>query len=134
MELKTRHVERQLYVNYLKRAQECLQGAKLALDEKKYDLSAIDAVHCGISAADAICVYYLQCRNTGEKHADVVELIKTIKEIKHEELRAIAGTAAKIISMKNMAEYEERSIKPKEAEALYHHALKIMEMVMEKLG
>jgi hypothetical protein len=57
--IKITRVERYLYINYLKRAEECLHGARAALEEKKYDLSAIASVHCGISAADAICVFFL---------------------------------------------------------------------------
>ena len=130
---KTRRVEQHLYVNYLKRAEECLQGAYAALENKKYDLSAIASVHSGISAADAMCVYYLHCRSVGEKHTDAAELIKSIKELKHEESKAVTEKLSRILSMKNMAEYEERNIKPKEAETLFYNAQKFLEMIKAKL-
>lgn len=132
--IKKTGVERNLYVNYLKRAEECLFGARAAFEEKKYDLCAIDSVHCGISSADALCVYFLECRHTGEKHEEVVELIKTIKEIKYDRIKALGDKIVKILRMKNMAEYEERSVKPKEAESLLQNAQKLFEMVKEKLS
>ena len=131
--IKKTGVERNLSVNYLKRAGECLSGARAAFEDKKYDLSAIDSVHCGISSADALCVYFLECRHTGEKHEEVAELIKTIKGIKHDEAKALGDRIVKILRMKNMAEYEERSVKPKEAETLIQNAQKLFEMVKEKL-
>jgi hypothetical protein len=60
-------------------------------------------------------------------------LIKSIKEIKHDDSKAISDRVGRILNMKNMAEYEERNIKPNEAAILYQNAEKILELVRERL-
>ena len=125
--IKKSKVDQSYYINYLQRAEECLYGARSAFEEKKYDLCAINSVHCGISAIDAICVFYLGYRHSGEKHTTAKEMLNFIREIKPEELKEIANRFGRILNMKNMAEYEERKIKMKEAQELLNNATKLLE-------
>lgn len=111
-------VDRGTYVNYYKRARECMDLALRAMEESKFDGAAINFVHCGISACDALCVYFLGQRHSGEKHEDAVKLLGEIKELRKENFETMSGRLVKVLRMKNMAEYEERPVKPKEAEAL----------------
>jgi len=90
-------------------------------------------VHSAISAADALCVYYLQKRHSGLRHDDAVRLLESIKEIPNVEIREAGKRLKKILNMKNMAEYEERLIKQKEAESLLENTKVLFEFIKNKL-
>ncbi|MFQ5561264.1 MAG: hypothetical protein ACE5FU_11865, partial [Nitrospinota bacterium] len=65
--------------NYLKKADECFNAAQHSLQEREWNASAINAIHCCITACDAMCVYFLGKRHSGESHNDAAALFKTIK-------------------------------------------------------
>jgi|SRR5208283_1842464 len=130
---KRSYVEKTASVNYLKRADECLEIGKKALRDGKYDAAAINFVHSGISAVDALCVHFLSHRHAGEKHEDAVKMVVDIKQLKNDDIEAIKSKFLRILRMKNMAEYEERSVKEKEAEMLFNNAEKLLAMIKDKL-
>jgi len=76
--LKTRDVSKSLYVNYIKRAEECLHAAKNSFNKQEWNASTINAIHCCIAVCDAMCVYFLGKRHIGESHSEAVTLFKTI--------------------------------------------------------
>ncbi|HDQ26487.1 MAG TPA: HEPN domain-containing protein [bacterium] len=129
----TRYVDKYLYVNYLKRANECLKSAQRELQEGALSSSAICAIHSCISAVDSICVYYLGKRGAGIRHEDAVELMMSIKEVGHEELSAVKAKVIRVLKIKNMAEYEERLVKKNEAEKLCENAAVILRFAASKL-
>lgn len=124
---KTRHVDRHLYVNFLKRAEECLSSAVTSLEKKDHMASAICSVHSAIAAADALCVYFLQLKHAGYDHKDAVRLLETIKAPDKDRLKDACNRLGRILAMKGMAEYEERLVKPKEAEKLGSDAAAVLE-------
>jgi len=104
--LKTRDISRSLYINYLKRAEECLHAARNSFNSQKWNAATINAIHSCIAACDAMCVYFLGKRYAGESHNEAVTLFKTIKS--SQEININANKIARILRIKNMAEYEER--------------------------
>jgi HEPN domain-containing protein len=114
-ELKTRKVNKSLYRNYLKRAEECFMAANESLKNADWNAAAICAVHACISACDAMCIYFLGNRHAGGKHSDAVRLFKTIR-IDDENLSKNSNRLSRILRIKNMAEYEERLVYKSEAE------------------
>ncbi len=77
--LRTRDVTKSLYINYLKRAEECLNAAKNSVSTREWNAATINAIHSCIAACDAVCVFFLGKRNAGESHNDAVSLFKKIK-------------------------------------------------------
>jgi len=63
--LKTRDVSRPLYINYLKRAEECLDAARNSFNSKKWNAATINAVHSCIAACDARLRGWLQFGREG---------------------------------------------------------------------
>ena len=80
-------------------------------------LSAINSIHCCIAACDAMCVYFLGKRHSGENHNDAATLFKTIKST--DEYSTNANRIIRILRMKNMAEYEDRLVYKSEAEKIF---------------
>ncbi|MCE5300077.1 MAG: HEPN domain-containing protein [Spirochaetia bacterium] len=121
-DVRTSIVEKYTYVNYLKRAEQCLSAAAYSLKNGDTDASAINSVHRGISAVDAICALKLECRHAGERHEDAAALIDNIQDIAKPEREYLRNRLLKLLRMKNMAEYEERQIKIREATELFKYA------------
>jgi len=95
---KTRQVAKALYVNYLKRSEECLNAARTSFNHQEWNAATINAIHSCIAACDAMCVYYLGIRSAGEGHGDAVSLFKTIKADK--EISANANRIAQVLGIK----------------------------------
>jgi len=131
--LKTGDVAKSLYTNYLKRAEECIHAARNSFANQKNGTQLLNAIHCCIAACDAMCVYFLGKRYAGENHEDVVKLFKVIKRNDDDELNKNANRIARIISIKNMAEYEERLVYRSEAERVLKNCERFLEYVKENL-
>lgn len=130
--LKTVDVEKALYTNYLKRAEECIHAARTSFANEQWNAATINAIHCCIAACDAMCVYFLGKRHTGENHEDVVKLFKTIKPA-DEEINTNATRIVRTIRIKNMAEYEERLVHRSEAEKVLKNCERFLEYTKKKL-
>ena len=131
--MKTTPVSRNLYGNYIKRATECLNAANRSLKTKEWNAATISAIHSAIAASDALCVYYLGIRHAGEKHEDVIRLFKTIK-LKKEEIENNSKRIKRILSIKNMAEYEERLVYQSEANNAVKDAERLLLFVKSNLS
>ena len=129
---KTRDVVKSAYTNYLQKAEECLHAARHSLHIEEWNASAINAIHCCISACDAMCVYFLGKRHSGEEHNDAAGLFKSIKD--NEDINTNANRIIRILRTKNMAEYEERLVTRSEAEKTLQDAERLAEFVRKRLG
>ena len=126
--IKTRAVEKGLFRNYLQKAAENCRGAVKSLEEKAYNAAAVSAVHSAISAADAFCVFGLGERCASENHKDTAALIMDATEKKGENDK-IRKLFESIIRIKNMAEYEERLVREKEADKAVREAVEMLELI-----
>jgi uncharacterized protein (UPF0332 family) len=129
---KTRDVPKAAYINYLKKADECVHAARNSFEIEEWNAAAINAIHCCISACDASCVYFLGKRHSGEDHNDAAKLFKSIKE--NEEINTNANRIIRILRVKNMAEYEERLVRRAEAEAILKDCERFLEYVKDQIG
>lgn len=126
--IATKPVEKAAYSNYLQKAEENLRSAQKAADARDYNSAAVSAVHCVISAADAYCVYGLAKRCSSSKHEDTAELIRTAP-YPEDEKTAVSKKFLSVIKIKNMAEYEDRLVKQKEAEKAVDEAGEMLKLV-----
>ena len=129
---RTRKVNKSLYSNYLKRAEECYMAAFECLKNEDWNAATICAIHACISACDAMCIYFLGKRHAGENHNDAVRLFKTIL-IQAGNLSKNANRLNRIIRIKNMAEYEERLVFKSEAEKLVKDMERFFSYVRKEL-
>lgn len=129
---KTRNVERRLYINYLKRADECLEAAKTSVGVSHWTASIINSIHAGIAAVDALCVYYLGKRHAGQRHEDAIKLFSSI-DLEPKELRAHAQRISRLLGTKTPAEYEERLVRKPEAEKALKDVERLLAFARSKL-
>ncbi len=130
---KTRDVEKSLYTNYLKRAEECYHAAKNSSAVQEWNSAAISAIHAVIAGSDAMCIYFLGKRNASESHNEAAALFKTIKA-DDEEINTNANRIARVINIKSMAEYEERLVFKSDAEKILKDCERFLEYVKVKLA
>ena len=129
---RTRDVAKSAYLNYLKKAEECFHSAQISIENEEWNAVAINAIHCCISASDAMCVYFLGKRHSGENHNDVAALFKSIRN--DEGININAGRIIKILRTKNMAEYEDRLVRKTEAESIFKDCERFLEYVKNQLS
>lgn len=129
--ITTRKVERSKYAVYLKKADEFYQTMIQAEKEKRWNAAGLNAVHCAISACDALLVFHLGLRSSSEQHEDVVILLSSLPNAAdmNQKSRALANILAK----KNLIEYEGRDFLESEAEALLKLTIRFFDWVKSKL-
>jgi HEPN domain-containing protein len=128
MSTRTRRVGKELYRNYLEKARESLEAAEESLRARRWNAATINAVHCGISATDALTVFMIGVRHVGERHEDAIALLQTL-DIPRETLAAKGRQLGRLLAVKNAADYEERLIKEKEASEAVRDAERYFEWV-----
>jgi len=117
--IRTRAVERSKYVIYLKKAQDFYRTMQLALGEGNWNSVGLAAVHCAISATDAIVAYSGGLRSASPDHGDAIRLLR--ETVTHPEALQKSKHLATIISVKNRIEYEARNFTKQEAQEIAKH-------------
>lgn len=129
----TRDVQKSLYANFLKRAEECIHAAQTSFSNREWNAATINAIHSCIAACDAMCVYFLGKRHAGENHEEVVNLFMTIKG-GNEGIKNNANRILRTLRIKNMAEYEERLVYGPEAEKVLKDCERFLEFAKRELS
>jgi HEPN domain-containing protein len=124
----TKLVEKGLFINFLQKADENYKTAEKALKDRSFNSAVVSAVHAVISAADAYCVFNLGKRSASSNHEDTADLIRSTT-FPDADKAMVAKRFKSIIGIKNMAEYEERLVKEKDAEKAVREALELLELV-----
>lgn len=128
--VNTRDVAKQLYKNYIQKALECLESSRTAFAKSHWNSCVINAVHAGISAADALTVFFLGKRCAGERHAEVIALLKQLDF--PQELQKKFQQLSALLDIKDLAEYEEKLVSQQDAEAAVKNAERFLAWVKEK--
>ena len=116
--------------SYITKAEGFLEMANLALQNNKYDSAVMNAVHCAISALDALTTSFKGKRASGQ-HTEVLSLIQGIFPSK--EYEEIKKQFTSLIGKKNASEYQPDLMEPKEAEDSVRWAERILTKVKAKL-
>ena len=125
-----RAVEKKLYKNYLKKAEEMLDVAEYAANKSKNNAAVTAAIHCAINAIDSLAVFYFGKRHSG-KHEDALDVIKgAVNEI---EFKEIAKQFNGLVELKNEAEYQPDLMERQQANDAIKRASRILSKVQEKL-
>ena len=129
--VNTRAVTPSLHQNYLQKAQECFASAQDAFAKNHWNSCVINAVYSGISAADALTVFHLSQRCIGERHNEVLQLIRQIKVLPRMDLNKKIQQLSSLLGLKNQAEYEEKLITSNEADLALKHAERFLDWAKE---
>lgn len=105
--MKTRDVSKPLFRNYLKKAEEYFNAMNNEFSNQRWNSCVLNAIHCGISAADALTIFFKGVRHAGERHEEVINLLQTLdldRNILGSKTKQLLG----LLDVKNSAEYEEK--------------------------
>jgi len=133
MVLRTRHVDKSLFRNYLKKAEENLETARDCIKAGRWNAAVVNAVHSGINACDAITVFMIGVRHAGERHEDAVSLLQSLNLPKGI-LSSKGRQLSRLIGIKNAAEYEERLMTESEAREALKDAERFFQWTEELLS
>ena len=76
---------------------------KKAEADGEWNAACLNAIHCTISSADAVTVFYLGMRSTGQGHEEATKLLaKTGLESVNEKIRQFSN----ILRLKTLVEYD----------------------------
>lgn len=103
--MKTRNVDKHKYSNYLTKADEFFEIMKDSFAKRKFNAAVLNAIHCAMSSADALTVFYKGVRHAGERHEDVVSLLNTLGL---PDMQSKNRQLLDLLRIKNSAEYEEK--------------------------
>ena len=124
--MKTRNVDKSMYKNYLKKAREFLNVCDNSFLKEEWNAAVVNAIHAGISASDALTVFFKGVRHAGERHEDVIRLLNTLdlRDIKDKNRHIL-----NLLDIKNKAEYEENLMSMKNAESAKKSAERFLDYV-----
>lgn len=108
------------YHNYLRRSEEFQRAANSAAEREDWDAAVANAVHSGISMADAVAVFYLGKRSVAQAHEESVSLLGQL-DVDKKEVRRAASHLTELLKVKNLAEYEERLLARQDSEQAMKH-------------
>jgi len=96
-------VDKRLYENYLRKAEEMLDVAQYAIGASKTNAAVVASVHCAINAMDALSVFYFGRRHSGG-HEEALGAIKGAVTVG--EFNEVAKQFGGLMELKNEAEYQ----------------------------
>jgi HEPN domain-containing protein len=133
MSVRVRHVDKSLFKNYLRKSEEFYNAALECLRTRRWNAAVMNAVHCGISACDAVTVFMLGVRHAGERHEDAVSLFQTVG-LPRDVLAAKSKQLSRLLGIKNVAEYEERLMDEDDAKEAVRDAERFFSWAKEFLS
>lgn len=104
----------------MRRSDEFERAAAHAAGLEDWNAAVTNAVHSGISMADALAVFYLGKRSVAQAHEESVALLYQLG-MDRKEIERAESHLTKLLKVKNLAEYEERLLGQRDsAQAMKH--------------
>jgi len=125
--IKIKQADKSSAKKYLKKAQDNHKQMLVALADNNYNAVGTLAIQCAISSADAICIHEKGLRSVSQDHLDVCDLVRSIPLPDSKENSNILK---RIISMKNLIQYENRIIYQTEANNIAKAANKFYQWIV----
>ena len=132
--VSTRPVNSELFRNYIQKSEECFNSAKDSFQKSQWNSAVINAIHCGICAADALTVLFKGERCSGERHTEVLTLLKEIEVLHTPDFSKKMNQFNLLIDMKNRAEYEEYLMSASDAESTLKAAERFLTWVKQAVN
>jgi HEPN domain-containing protein len=123
-------VDKELYKNYLQKAEEMLEEAKHSLNTSRYNAAVVESIHSAINSIDALAVFYFGRRHGGG-HESALDTIKGALDAK--DFAEMSRQFADLMILKNQAEYQPKLMRSQDASIAVKRATRILSSIQEKL-
>jgi len=127
----SRRVDKNAAAVFWRRSAQCQVVMNNAFDQGHWEAAGINAVHCAISANDAVLASGPEVKVTGKDHLDAVRLV--LSRLKDEDAQAAAKRLDIILSKKSRVEYEQKRLSEKEARELVLDAERFFDWAKTRL-
>lgn len=129
--LRTRAVDQGEYIGYWNKSEEFYEVMKHAYKNRMWSAVGLNAVHCVISACDAVLVKSQGIRAAEDDHLRALELLSNAPIVGIEkQVTAIR----RIIAKKNIIAYESREFRESEASDIFKQADRFYRWAFEYLN
>jgi len=125
--MKTAKIEKALYKNYLQKALEFRDTMRDSMSASNWNSVALNAIHAGVSANDAVLTFFHGMRSISPKHDDAVKLLRDL--MKDEKAKLASNHLSKLMYAKNLVAYESRLFTQSEAHTIAKHTERFIEWV-----
>jgi len=130
-EPQTKRTDKSKAGTFWDRAQQCATAMNDALQKGHGEAAGINAVHCAISANDAVLVALRGIRPASKDHKDAVRIL--LSQFKEEDAQSAAKRLSAVISKKSRVEYEHKRFTEKEAREIALNAQRFLEWAKSRL-
>lgn len=130
--IATRKVTKAQAAFYLSKAEQFYRTMEEARENEDWDAVGLNAIHCVISANDALLRSLQGLRPSGISHDKAVELLRQYEQGGQSKINI--ARFDRIINKKNLVEYEGRSLTASEARKIATDAARFLSWVRGKLG
>ncbi|HEX9815803.1 MAG TPA: nucleotidyltransferase domain-containing protein [Candidatus Thermoplasmatota archaeon] len=110
--VRAEQLDRAKAKTYMQKANEFERSMDHAAERNDWNAVGLMAVHCAISASDALTTHFLGLRSKSQDHEEVAKLLRTLPV---KEASEKADHVIEILQLKNLVEYEARFIDESEA-------------------
>jgi len=131
---RTKEVSRDRYKVFIERAGQFYESMLHSFSNGDYDACVSSAVHCGISASDALAVLKLGRKSAAQNHFEAVLLLKEAKVSEEAEKSRMCDKLQELLKLKMLAEYEDRSLSKAEAEKAKALCEKVFAFVKKEIS
>ena len=104
---------------FWEKAKEFRALMEVAQEQNQWNSLGLAAVHCAISANDALLAFFAGRRASGSDHREAILLL--IKHVKSPETKVNSEHLKRVIVKKNLIAYEAKLISNRDAQELYQH-------------
>lgn len=129
--IATRKVTRAQAAIYLSKAEQFYRTMKEAQENEDWDALGLNAIHCVISANDALLGTLHGLRPSASSHSEAAELLEQYEHRGQSKMNI--ARFDRIIKKKNVVEYEGRSLTASEARKLATDAERFLRWVRGRL-
>jgi len=130
-QLRTRAVNQGEYVGYWNKAEEFYEVMEHAYKNRMWTAVGLNAVHCVISACDALLVRSQGIRAAEDDHTRALELLISGPII---DIEKQAAVVRRIIAKKNVIAYESKEFRESDASEIFKQAERFYRWAFEYLN
>lgn len=124
--IKTKVEERSASKDFLRKAEDNYLQMLSAVKDGNFNAAGTLALQCAISSADAICIHEKGVRSVSDDHLGVCDLVSSIPL---PDAKEKANILKRVISKKNLVQYERRGMLRPESEELVKAASRFHQWV-----
>jgi len=112
---RQKFVQRNLYVNYVKKAEEFYEEMNSAFQKQHWNVCISNAVLATIAIVDAIAIQQLGQKSSSQNHIEAVFLLNEVKTSDENRKSNIKTEIVDLINMKTPSQYSEKLMSKAEA-------------------